>query len=603
VRLLARRWGLDCRALRARAIGLAATHPEIAAQFVEVVDGAPRHYGAEDLLTGSGARCVWRCGVCGEKWVTSVANRTKRRSGCPTCGRRRQVEVARTRPAKTCPLSETSQELTREFVRNLSRLDRGVDTTPSGSHDRVLWRCRRGHQWETSARQRVKYRSQCPTCLTGLWTSRLEHQVAELVSTATGSAVTVGARLPRVDRAAEERVDLEVAEAGLFVDLDPTRWHSSPEAVARDHRKLERLGGTRYVRIRPRTLGLLDAHGPLAGQQVVLASDAEDDPTVWAAAVCEALRLFSPTARIQPLTPEMQAEALARADLVWRRLRSQARSLSLLSEFPSVAEQFVEVVDRPGLTPADLAPAGDDRVVWRCSACGHTWEARVGNRTVLGTGCPPCSARRGAASGARPAPGQSFADHHPDLVRYFVVDETNPGLGLADLRPNSTDRCRWTCPHCGRHWIAKPQVLHRNPNAGCRACGYRRSARGRSGVPNSPEPGRSFADLEPQLVEQFIENLTHPGIGLEQLKPSSRAVCLWRCPHCGAPWKAPVHARTRHPNGGCRGCASARAQRSGQRREGSAERVDRAGARMAKPPPQHTTGPRCTSSTRAWPSS
>ena len=54
VRALVRRWGLDSRALRARALGLAVKHPQVAAEFVKVVDGAPLLYGPEDLLAGSG---------------------------------------------------------------------------------------------------------------------------------------------------------------------------------------------------------------------------------------------------------------------------------------------------------------------------------------------------------------------------------------------------------------------------------------------------------------------------------------------------------------------------------------------------------------------
>jgi hypothetical protein len=171
VRLTARRWGLDARALRASCLGLVRTDPQVAAEFVAVVDGAPPHYRPHDLMAGSGARCRCRCSACCAEWVTSVANRTERRSGCPDCARRRHVEVARARPARSGPLSEISAELTRDFVRNIDRPDRDASSTPGGSHDRVLWRCRQKHEWETSARQRVKHGSQCPTCLAGLWTS------------------------------------------------------------------------------------------------------------------------------------------------------------------------------------------------------------------------------------------------------------------------------------------------------------------------------------------------------------------------------------------------------------------------------------------------
>jgi hypothetical protein len=565
VRLRARGWGLDCRALRARAVGLAARHPEIAAQFVRVVDGAPPEHRPEDLLVGSGARCRWRCPECAHEWVASVVNRTKRRSGCPACADSRMVERARARPARTPPLSAVSEDLTVEFVENLSRPDRDVHSTPSGSQDRILWRCGRAHEWETSARQRVKYRTQCPTCLAGLWTSRLEYQVAALVELATGLEVRVGARRRRVDRRATEHVDLHVVVPDLLCDLDPSRWHRAQDAVARDLRKLERFAGQRYVRIRPRRLGRLPAERARPEQQVLLTADDEEDPWVWASALIAALIAALggswPSADVPPPGPEERAAALADADHRWRKLRSGSRRRSLLSAFPAVAEEFVRVVDRPGVTAADIAPSGDDRAIWRCSGCGHEWEARVANRTVAGTGCPPCSYRRGAALAARPSPGRSFADLHPELVPYFRGNETNPGLTLPDLRPNSTDRCNWTCPHCGGDWTATPQTLHSNPEAGCRTCGWDRSARKRRGVPRPPEPGDSCADRNPHLVGQFIENLTHPGVGLHALKPHSRAVCLWRCPRCRRSWRAPVHARTRYPDGGCRQCVGERDRR------------------------------------------
>ncbi|RBY89448.1 zinc-ribbon domain-containing protein [Blastococcus sp. TF02A-30] len=477
VRLLARRWQLDTRALRARSIGLAVRHPRIAREFLCVIDGAPPHYEAQDLLAGSGARCRWRCDRCGEEWTTSVANRTTRGSGCPACAARGAPARARSRPVASAPLAHAEPQLAREFVRNVSRPDRDALTTPSGSNDRIVWRCGRGHEWETAARQRARYRTQCPACLAGVWSSRLEHQVAELVQLATGFRVEVGVRRPRADRASVEHVDLLVVDAGCLVDLDPSRWHRTPSARARDLRKLERLAGERYVRIRPRRLGRLPGVGARPEQQVVLTSDSERDPWLWAAAVIRALETFCVVPSSTPPAPSDREEALTRADRRWRRLGSGVRERSLLSVFPAIAAQLVEVAGRPELTAADLAPSGDERAVWRCPDCLHTWEARVANRTVAGTGCPPCSYERGASRGALALPGASFADKHPELVQFFVCDETRPGRTLSELKPSSTDRCRWRCPHRGRPWVTTPHALHRRPRSGCRTCSASRSTR------------------------------------------------------------------------------------------------------------------------------
>ncbi len=251
--------------------------------------------------------------------------------------------------------------------------------------------------------------------------------MAELVQVATGLEVRVGARRPRSDRAADEHVDLFLVEADLLCDLDPSRWHTDGAAVARDLRKLERLAGARYVRIRPQGLGLLATTHSSAEQQFVLSGSDEDDPWLWAEGVIRASGAYWRMAAVEPPRETVKTAALARGDLRWRRLRSAGRQRSLPSEFPAIAGQMVEVVKRTELTAADLAPCGDDRAIWRCPDCGHEWEARVANRTVLGTGCPPCSYRRGAALAAMPRPGRSFAEVHPELVRFFVENRSRPG--------------------------------------------------------------------------------------------------------------------------------------------------------------------------------
>lgn len=264
------------------------------------------------------------------------------------------------------------------------------------------------------------------------------------------------------------------------MDLDPARWHGSPDAVARDARKLSRLARERYVRVRPRHLGLLTVPAAEPRQQVLLPEADDRDPWSWASAVIGALHDFAPGVPTRVPSAVERRTALDQADVRWRRLRSGGRRRSLLSEHPRVAAQFVAAIGRPELSAADLAPAGDDRVRWRCPECGHQWEARVANRTLRGTGCPPCSSRRGAARGAAPRTGQSFADRHPELVPAFIENLSNPGRTPFDMKPSSTDRCRWICRYCRSPWVTTPQALNRHPSsAGCRPCGWRRSARKR----------------------------------------------------------------------------------------------------------------------------
>ena len=480
---VARNWGQDSRSLRAACRSLSVLRPDLADEFhADEPDRIPQR-GPHELTLGSGARVAWRCRECTHIWRTTVASRALRASGCPKCARTRSRENALRDRARTPALTLVRPDLAEEFVRNISVPWRSAETTPSGCHDRINWRCAAGHEWVATARQRVKYRTHCPACRAGLHSSRLEYEVAELLMEATGLHVSIGHEEPRSDRAAAEKIDLKVEELDLLIDLDAYRWHRSPSAIDRDTKKLLRLAEHRYVRIRPTKLGALrGATGePLPGQLVV-DIEAETDAWAWAVAVLsvvgEHLGGISEDA-VLDLSDEAKAEALGRAGQRWTTLNRGERRRSLLSEHPEIAAEFVAVPRRTGLTAADVAPAGDDRVLWRCSSCGHEWVARTRNRTVLGTGCPPCSFRAAGRRWARPQPGQSFADRHPQLIPYFVENLAHPGVDLSQLRPNSADKCRWFCPHCGRLWETTPHALNRTPSQGCRRCSGSRSSAGR----------------------------------------------------------------------------------------------------------------------------
>lgn len=63
---------------------LADVHPHIAADLVENLTHAGRT--ADQMKAGSHDRCLWRCSS-GHEWKTTVKNRTRGQTGCPTCHR------------------------------------------------------------------------------------------------------------------------------------------------------------------------------------------------------------------------------------------------------------------------------------------------------------------------------------------------------------------------------------------------------------------------------------------------------------------------------------------------------------------------------------
>ena len=76
---------------------------------------------------------------------------------------------------------------------------------------------------------------------------------------------------------------------------------------------------------------------------------------------------------------------------------------SLADKYPHILKGWSS---KNVLPPSNFSPFSGKKVWWVC-AYGHEWEAVIGNRTRLGSGCPYCSGRRVTTS---------FADIYPSLV-------------------------------------------------------------------------------------------------------------------------------------------------------------------------------------------
>ena len=280
------------------------------------------------------------------------------------------------------------------------------------------------------------------------------------------------------------------------------------------------------------------------GYDIALLATSSNLPVIWECGVCEAVWIATPNARDAGRRPCPSCpRPPRRSPGVTPETGQSADHLH-----PSVAAEFVTNVDHPEWGPTALRPGSSQQCRWRCAVCCHEWTSTPYQRCVLGQGCPPCAY---AARGRRlqtPRPGQlAAADVAPDLVVQFLANLTHPGVGLADLRPNSRDQCNWQYP-CGHTGSAA--VGERVRGRGCRRCLGSRIAT----IRRRPS-GPTVADENPEIAVQFVENVTVPGRGPAELSPGSNDTCLWRCPR-GHEWRATVQNRTKRRSG-CPACSPA----------------------------------------------
>ena len=114
------------------------------------------------------------------------------------------------------------------------------------------------------------------------------------------------------------------------------------------------------------------------------------------------------------------------------------------------------------LTPAEVTPSSNKKVWWKCSK-NHEWQASVNDRT-RGNGCPYCSGRR-VAKGEN-----DLATINPNLAKEWNY-EKNGDLKPENFTANSNIKVWWKCQK-GHEWEAK--IQNRNNGRGCPYCSGRK---------------------------------------------------------------------------------------------------------------------------------
>lgn len=127
---------------------LAAVHPEL---FVEWSDrNLPL---TPDSVTFGSNKRVWWKGACGHEWETSIKARSSGEK-CPICSGARVIEGIN-------DLNTLKPELASEWSEENEIKPTEVSI---GSHKKVIWKCKLGHEWIATVKSRTSNRTGCPYC-------------------------------------------------------------------------------------------------------------------------------------------------------------------------------------------------------------------------------------------------------------------------------------------------------------------------------------------------------------------------------------------------------------------------------------------------------
>lgn len=127
---------------------LAIVHPELISEWSD------KNYPiTPDNITFGSNKNVWWKGSCGHEWQTSVKSRSSGEK-CPICSGKRVVEGIN-------DLATLKPELAKEWSdKNILK----PTEVSVGSHKKVIWKCKLGHEWEATVKSRTLNHTGCPYC-------------------------------------------------------------------------------------------------------------------------------------------------------------------------------------------------------------------------------------------------------------------------------------------------------------------------------------------------------------------------------------------------------------------------------------------------------
>ncbi len=242
--------------------------------------------------------------------------------------------------------------------------------------------------------------------------------------------------------------------------------------------------------------------------------------------------------------------------------KSTIQERSLQAEYPEIAAEW-HPTKNGALKPENFTPGEDYYAWWKCSVCGHSWQAHIYMRTgKQHTGCPECKLKQqGQTYRQNRAKKMNLEQWCNDNNMSELLLEWDYNANHKDPNcPNSPRDCpfgspndvHWICSRCGNKWLASP-ATRRSGKGVCRKCIDRLFIPGQNDlktwcVLNKRED--ILADWDYEANHSDSECPDQP----EDIRYNQSVSVHWKCHVCGHPWSGGVNGRTKR-NKGCRDCS------------------------------------------------
>ena len=409
-------------------------YPLIAAEWDYANNG---EITPESISPASDKKVWWKCQK-GHQWQATVHNRTGRQSNCPYCSGNKVLigfnDIKTTRP-----------DLYEEWNFNRNGELKPENYT-AGSNKAVWWCCKYGHEWKTTILSRAQGHG-CPDCTKRYHSSFPEQAVFFYVQKYFSDSVN-GYR--NIEHGITE-IDVYIPSEKIGIEYDGRAWHSSASSSKKDLKKYLNCKaiGIKLIRIKEQLDSEKDADYCIETQYGLTGKYQDMEEPIKE--LLELLNVPNPDINVDrdyisilerintdflenslvKTQPELckdwdytkngnlnpAAFTAGSTKKVWWHCKldhswqasignrtkgqgcpycSNRRILigfnDLTTTNPDICREWDFEMNEEDL-PENYTAGCAKKKWWKCSSCGFSWQAAIGDRTK-GSGCPKCAHNR-----------------------------------------------------------------------------------------------------------------------------------------------------------------------------------------------------------------
>ena len=332
---------------------LETTNPELAKEW-----NYEKNYPLtpKEVIEGSAKKVWWKCHK-GHDYECLIVDR-KKGNGCPYCANKKVLVGYNY-------LETVNPNLAQEW-----NYEKNYPLTPkdviAGSTKKVWWKCKNGHEWQAIIVSRNRNHF-CPICDRSKHTSISEKAVVYYLKK---SNISVKENF----KINKREVDIFIPALGVAIEYDGQYFHKN---IENDTSKSEMLrnNNIKLIRIREPELPHLN-NGDVEIYIDKLTSDYSylNKPIKE---IFEELELY-------PIDINVDRDL----NEIYSLFQVGEKKNNLLDNYPLLVKEWD--YEKNKMSPDKVSKGTHLKVWWKCSKCGHSWEAQIYSRCD-GVGCPNCA--------------------------------------------------------------------------------------------------------------------------------------------------------------------------------------------------------------------